>query len=101
MKSFQLLHLYGVAILSTIGAVAAQCGGSQPLHLCCRTVAPWSSNSGVWGNICGVFPTDPNTLMGGACEEVTSTCPQGPIEVCCSSGSTCGDGVLGNNCSAV
>lgn len=51
---------------------AASCADPQPLHLCCRAVAEWKTNSAVWGGICGVTPADPDTLMGGGCEEAAS-----------------------------
>ncbi|KAH8101439.1 hypothetical protein BXZ70DRAFT_92564 [Cristinia sonorae] len=92
-----------VTVFSTVFAaiaVSATCPSAQPVHLCCRNVAPWSSNSGVWGGICGVTPADPNTPMGGACIS-NMPCPGPTIEVCCSSVSPCGSGGLGNNCTRV
>lgn len=54
-----------VAALSTIG-VHATCSGDQK-PLCCFNVAPWSTNSGVWGGICGYTPPSPNQLVGARC----------------------------------
>ena len=65
--SFRMALLVLFALLSVRGVVALTCGGNRPLSLCCMGVAPWSSNSGVWGDICGYFPSNPNEIVGGRC----------------------------------
>ncbi|KAK0625135.1 hypothetical protein B0T17DRAFT_617268 [Bombardia bombarda] len=42
------------------------CSG-KPLNLCCMNAAPWSSNSAVWGGICGYYPSQPSELVGARC----------------------------------
>ena len=60
----QILLVAAVCILGAIRA-SATCPGGQN-SLCCMGVAPYSSNSGVWGDICGFFPPD-NPLVGARC----------------------------------
>jgi hypothetical protein len=52
-------------------ALAFSCDGNvgRGLALCCQTEAPFSSNSYVWGSICGVTPRDPSEMMGGRCAQ--------------------------------
>ena len=69
----------------------SQC--SRAYSVCCMGVAPWSSNSGVWGGICGYYPSNPNEIVGARCiTRPSSGCPSGSIPACCSGvyGSQCG-----------
>jgi len=64
-KSMNQVLLYAVVtILGAIGANATCASGQY--SLCCMGVAPYSSNSGVWGGICGFYPPD-NPLVGARC----------------------------------
>lgn len=48
--------------------IAGQCSSPQPIHLCCRSLAPYSSNSYVWEHICGYSGvTDPTVPVVGGC----------------------------------
>lgn len=62
-----MLSLALFALLCAKGTTALTCGGDKPLSLCCMGVGPWSSNSQVWGDDCGYFPSNPNELVGGRC----------------------------------
>ncbi|EMD85501.1 hypothetical protein COCC4DRAFT_151861, partial [Bipolaris maydis ATCC 48331] len=57
----------------------------RPLRFCCQTIAKWSSNSGVWGGVCGYTPSDSSELIGGRCTQRPSsgTCPGGTMATCC------------------
>ena len=52
-----------------VGKVSADtCPPDRPLSTCCMgDIAPYSSNAGVWGPICGYYPANPNELDGGRC----------------------------------
>src|SRR5258706_2354580 len=60
----QILLVTAVCILGAISANATCPSGQH--SLCCMGVAQYSSNSGVWGDICGFFPPD-NPLVGARC----------------------------------
>jgi hypothetical protein len=59
------------AILVAVQAAPAQaayCDNAHSNALCCMGVlAPFYTNSYVWGSICGVTPADQNELVGGRC----------------------------------
>ncbi|KAG7285125.1 hypothetical protein NEMBOFW57_009746 [Staphylotrichum longicolle] len=42
-------------------ATAPQCTAK---NFCCQNVAQWATNSGVWGGICGYYPSNPRELVG-------------------------------------
>lgn len=66
---------------------------NRAYSVCCRGVAPWSTNSGVWGGICGYYPSNPSEIVGAKCITQPSTgCPSGSIPACCAAvyGSQCG-----------
>jgi hypothetical protein len=49
------------AILLVCGAHAAMaCDGARGISFCCQTMAPFYTNSYVWGNICDLSPSNPN-----------------------------------------
>ncbi|KAI0269869.1 hypothetical protein BC834DRAFT_841617 [Gloeopeniophorella convolvens] len=96
-----------VALIATAlytAAVSAQsCPTAQPNHLCCRSLAPFSSNSYVWETICGITGVDPNSQTASFCEELVP-CPTGVISACCEELFTCQSGVdgpIGINCTRV
>ncbi|KAJ4307010.1 hypothetical protein N0V88_000384 [Collariella sp. IMI 366227] len=43
------------------------CGADRQRDFCCLSTAPWSTNSGVWGNICGYTPNVLSELIGARC----------------------------------
>jgi hypothetical protein len=51
---------------STTPVSDPQCA-DRSIRLCCMNVAPWSTNSYVWGGICGYTPADPSELVGARC----------------------------------
>ncbi|KAJ8495990.1 hypothetical protein ONZ45_g12635 [Pleurotus djamor] len=71
----------------------------RPRNLCCMApIAPWSTNSGVWGGICGYTPPSPSELIGGRCiTRPTTGCPTGTFGTCCA-GFVPGQCSLGTNC---
>ncbi|KZV68798.1 hypothetical protein PENSPDRAFT_581884 [Peniophora sp. CONT] len=98
-----MLHFTSITLLAFAAAAAAQCTSSQPDGLCCRSLAPFSSNSYVWTNICGITGVPPDTPTASFCEQI-SACPSGVIPVCCESTAECGggvDGPVGINCTRV
>lgn len=97
MKAF--LDLAGIAALFHISQVAYAQSCSAPLYnLCCMNVAPWSSNSGVWGGVCGYTPSNTNELVGARCLVKTgTTCPSGTMPACCT-GIVSGQCGLGTRC---
>ncbi|KAJ3558448.1 hypothetical protein NM688_g925 [Phlebia brevispora] len=62
-------------------------------------LAPWSSNSEVWGDICGYYPSDPNLLTGARCLPNPGSCAEYPgnIATCCA-GIWAGYCGLGTDC---
>lgn len=66
------MFLVAVFVAGAATSAWAACGGDKPLSLCCMGLAPWSTNSNVWGNICGYTPSDPNELIGGRCIYLSS-----------------------------
>ncbi|KAI0051121.1 hypothetical protein FA95DRAFT_1485968 [Auriscalpium vulgare] len=83
--------------------VADACPASQPNHLCCRSLAPFSANSYVWTNICGITGVDPSTETASFCSEL-SPCPEGVTAACCQTLDSCSpgvDGPVGINCTQV
>lgn len=72
-----LILLVPLILLAVSHDAAAQantptCGGNRPLTKCCMGLAPWSTNQGVWGGICGYTPADPSELIGGRCITISS-----------------------------
>ncbi|KAK4197204.1 hypothetical protein QBC40DRAFT_299592 [Triangularia verruculosa] len=77
----------------------ADCGGDQSIALCCMNLAPWSTNSGIWGGACGYYPADPNERVGARCitrapgtdcfGNLLATCCAGFIPGQCSLGTRC------------
>ncbi|KAK4667301.1 hypothetical protein QC763_308000 [Podospora pseudopauciseta] len=80
-------------------SVTPDCGGDQSIALCCMNLAPWSTNSGIWGGACGYYPADPNERVGARCitrapgtncfGSLLATCCAGFIPGQCSLGTRC------------
>lgn len=79
----------------------SQCTG-RSMRLCCLNIAPWSTNSAVWGGICGYTPAIPSELIGARCitRPASGTCPAGTSQACCK-GSIPGQCALGTQCARV
>ncbi|EMD59497.1 hypothetical protein GGP41_004461 [Bipolaris sorokiniana] len=75
---------------------------SRPVRLCCINIAPWSTNSGVWGGICGYTPSNPAELVGARCitRPASGQCPAGTSQACCR-GTVPGQCALGTQCARV
>ena len=59
--SFTVIALAALALGDT-------CPEDRPLSVCCQgDIAPYSSNSFIWGNQCGYYPADTSELDGGRC----------------------------------
>jgi hypothetical protein len=87
-------------VTSRIVAQPPTCGA---IPLCCLNVAPWSTNSAVWGNVCGYFPgTGPQELIGARCipRPASGVCPSGTSKACCQ-GTVPGQCALGTLCTRV
>ncbi|EUC40265.1 hypothetical protein COCMIDRAFT_48500, partial [Bipolaris oryzae ATCC 44560] len=71
----------------------------RPIRLCCVNIAAWSTNSAVWGNICGYTPSNPAELVGARCitRPSSGTCPGGSMQACCR-GTVPGSCALGTQC---
>ncbi|KAI0061637.1 hypothetical protein BV25DRAFT_1826347 [Artomyces pyxidatus] len=84
--------------------IAAQsCPTGQSNHICCRSLAPFSANSYVWENVCGITGVAPDTPTASFCEPLPS-CPEGVIAACCETLDNCQSGVdgpIGINCTEV
>ncbi|GJE88413.1 WSC-domain-containing protein [Phanerochaete sordida] len=95
-----VLTLPSWAILIYTTLVAATCDVSRPIALCCMGVAPWDSNEGVWGGICGYYPSNPSTIVGARCIPFQAAgCPVGNIGTCCAGQWSSGQCGLGTDCS--
>lgn len=58
-------------IFYAVATVTAQnCTADRPAQLCCRTLAPFSSNQVVWENVCGVKDVDQSMSVVSFCDEV-------------------------------
>ncbi|KAJ8472566.1 hypothetical protein ONZ45_g16612 [Pleurotus djamor] len=71
--------------LSLFAGARADCDDpARPTQKCCMNVAQWSTNSYVWGTICGYTPADSSEYIGGRCITITSgSCPSGTVATCC------------------
>lgn len=92
-----------VSAVSVLAQTEQSCPASQPYGFCCESLEPFSSNSYVWTNICGITGVAPNTPTGSFCG-APGTCYDDIIPVCCESVATCQSGVDGPialNCTRV
>ncbi|KAI0316814.1 hypothetical protein OF83DRAFT_1164173 [Amylostereum chailletii] len=99
------MHVLSVLSLALVvpATYAASCTATQPNHLCCTSLAPFSANSYVWTNICGITGVDPSTPTASFCDD-TATCSTDLVSVCCETLATCQSGVdgpIGLNCAQV
>ncbi|KAF2737108.1 WSC-domain-containing protein [Polyplosphaeria fusca] len=94
------LNLYQSTVTPPTPPVST-CSTGRPYTLCCMGFAPWYTNSGVWGGICGYNPSNPNQLVGARCiDRPASGCPSGLQDLYCAGrfgGGQCG---LGTDCCA-
>ncbi|KAF1834143.1 hypothetical protein BDW02DRAFT_598499 [Decorospora gaudefroyi] len=72
------------------------------IGLCCMNVAPWSTNSAIWGGPCGYTPDNPSELIGARCifrpaASGSASCPTGLMAACCQ-GFIPGQCALGTRC---
>jgi hypothetical protein len=68
MAFFKTLLAAAFIAIHANPAQAAYCDDEHSSPLCCMgTLAPYSGNSYVWGNICGIQTSDPNELVAGRC----------------------------------
>jgi predicted nucleic acid binding AN1-type Zn finger protein len=88
-------------VCPTAAPVPAQCT-NRAIRLCCLNIAPWATNSGVWGGICGYTPSNPSELIGARCipRPATGSCPAGTSQACCA-GTVPGQCALGTQCARV
>ncbi|GJE90198.1 WSC domain-containing protein [Phanerochaete sordida] len=97
-----LQAVVGLGLLSLLPPQGvAACGTGRSHVLCCMNVAPWSTNSYVWGNICGYTPSDPSEIVGARCIPAPAGgCPSGSIGTCCAGlvPGPSGQCALGTNC---
>lgn len=57
MPSFYSNIIIVLSVVFALSGVNAQCSDpARPLARCCMGVAAWSTNSVVWGGICGYTP---------------------------------------------
>jgi hypothetical protein len=91
-----------VTVTSRMPALELPQCASRSLRLCCLNIAPWATNSGVWGGICGYTPTNPSELVGARCipRPASGTCPAGTSQACCK-GNVPGQCALGTQCARV
>ncbi|KAI0250778.1 hypothetical protein BJV78DRAFT_1216909 [Lactifluus subvellereus] len=86
-------------IFYAVATVSAQsCPEDRPTQLCCRTLAPFSSNQVVLKSACGVEGVDLDAFVVSFCEEVV---PCDRIRVCCANVHSCSGGLngpVGVNC---
>ena len=61
-----------LTLLALVSVAVAQCTPTQPTGLCCRSLAPFSSNSYVWTNICGITGVPPDTPTASFCDTITA-----------------------------
>jgi hypothetical protein len=71
------------ATLAVTPATFAACPADRPLSLCCMNVAPFSTNSGVWGGVCGYQPSSPGEIVGARCGQFSGPCPSQTRSTCC------------------
>ncbi|VDB85571.1 unnamed protein product [Peniophora sp. CBMAI 1063] len=100
-----MFNSISTTLLALVAIAAAQCTTSQPTGLCCRSLAPFSSNSYVWTNICGITGVPPDTPTASFCDQISACEGESSlIPVCCESTAECGggvDGPVGINCTRV
>ena len=69
-----LLSLRTAFLLLAVRAVRADCSADVPNALCCMGVAQYSTNSAVWGGICGYYPpAGDNPVVGARCIPYNTT----------------------------
>jgi hypothetical protein len=59
------LNLY--QSLTTTPTPPPSSGCNKAYQVCCMGVAPWYTNQGVWGGVCGYYPSNPNEIVGARC----------------------------------
>jgi hypothetical protein len=86
-----------ITVTSTAAPAPRTC---TSIALCCMNIAPFSSNSGVWGGICGYIPSSPSEMIGARCisRPASGQCPSGTSAACCK-GTFPGQCALGTVCS--
>ena len=56
------------ALLSLSSLAEGQCSSPRSIHLCCRSLQPYSNNQYVWENICGYPGVEDTTVpVAGGC----------------------------------
>ncbi|KAL4261203.1 hypothetical protein AB1N83_006829 [Pleurotus pulmonarius] len=101
MPSFVANVIVALSICLALNGANAQCSDpARPLARCCMGLAAWSTNSVVWGTICGYTPPDPSEIIGGRCIVNPGTCPSGTHATCCAGSwpGPSGQCALGTNC---
>lgn len=58
---------FALIVLALSPGTFAACPPERSNDLCCINVAPFSTNSAVWGSICGLVPTSQSELIGARC----------------------------------
>ncbi|KAF9489021.1 hypothetical protein BDN71DRAFT_1435685 [Pleurotus eryngii] len=68
MPSFYSNTMVVLSVAFALRGANAQCSDpARPLARCCMGVAAWSTNSVVWGGICGYTPPSPSEIIGARC----------------------------------